>query len=105
MLYKVYPSTIRVEYKDGAVAEHHLVRQNVRSGFLVSSLPRELRGVRNLLETGEGDKVRAVPFRDNYGAFEREFQVTWLRASLSSASPSRELIHPFASIESKQMTR
>ena len=42
MLYKVYPPTIRVEYKDGAVAEHRLVWQNVRSGFLVSSLGESL---------------------------------------------------------------
>ena len=61
MLYKVYPPTIRVEYKDGAVAEHRLVWQNVRSGFLVSSLPRELSGVRKLLETGEADKVSRCP--------------------------------------------
>ena len=105
ILYKVYPPRIRVEYKDGAVAEHRLVWQNVRSGFLVSSLPRDSSGVRLLLGEGEADRVRAVSFRGDHGCFEREFQVTWLRASLSSASPSRELIQPIASIESKQMTR
>jgi hypothetical protein len=99
MLYKVYPPTIRVEYADGSVAEHRLVWQNVRSGFLVSNLPQDLNGVRRLLETGEADRVRAVTFRDDHGSFEREFRVAWSRARLSPIPPPREIPQPVTSIE------
>jgi hypothetical protein len=87
MLYKVYPPTIRVEFKGGTVAEHRLVWQNVKSGFLVSSLPRDSSGVRLLLEKGEADRVRAVTFHNDHGCFEREFGISWYRAPLSPVPP------------------
>jgi hypothetical protein len=83
-LYKVYPPRIRIEYEDGTVAEHRLVWKNVRSGFLVSSLPREESGVRQLLDEGSADRVRAVTFVRDRGCFEREFSVAWSRARLST---------------------
>jgi hypothetical protein len=82
-LYKVYPPTIRVEYKDGSISEHRLVWQNVRSGFLVSNLPRDVNGVRLLMESRGADGVRAVTFRDDHGCFGRDFRVVWSRARMS----------------------
>lgn len=58
MLYKVYPPTICIQYRDGSVSKHCLVWQNVESGFLVSSLPRDLNGVRQFLDNGQADPVR-----------------------------------------------
>ena len=83
ILYKVYPPTIRVEYKDGSISEHRLVWQNVRSGFLVSNLPRDSNGVRLLMESPGADRVRAVTFRDDHGSFSRDFRVVWSRARMS----------------------
>jgi hypothetical protein len=79
LFYKVYPPTIRVEYEDGSIAEHRLVWQNARSGFLASSLPRDIEGVRRLFEHGEADRVRAVSFLANGRCFEPRFRVAWSR--------------------------
>jgi len=107
LLYKVYPPTIRVQYKDGGVMDYRLVWQNVKSGFLVSSLPRDLNTQRRFFEGGEAeaDGVRSITFLDDNGCFVKGFHVTWLRESRSTPSRSRELAWPVASIESKTMTR
>jgi hypothetical protein len=85
-LYKVYPPTIRVEYKDGSISEHRLVWQDVRSGFLVSNLPRNSNGVRSLMESPGSDRVHSVTFRDDHGCFGRDFRVVWSRARMSPPS-------------------
>jgi hypothetical protein len=107
LLYKVYPPTIRVEYRDGGVMDYRLVWQNVKSGFLVSSLPRDVDTQRRFFEGGEAeaDGVRSITFLDDNGCFVKGFHVTWLRESRSTPSRSRELARPVASIESKTMTR
>ena len=106
ILYKVYPPTIRVQYKDGGVMDYRLVWQNVKSGFLVSSLPRDLNTQRRFFDGGEAeaDGVRSITFLDDNGCFVKGFHVTWLRESRST-TPSREQARPVASIESKTMTR
>jgi hypothetical protein len=86
LLYKVDPPTIRVEYQDGAIADHRLVWQNVRSGFLVSSLPRDNSGVKLLLEGRQTGRVRAVTLLDEHGSFSRTFRIVWSRA-LSRPGP------------------
>jgi hypothetical protein len=77
LFFKVYPPVIQIDYDNGSVAQHRLVWQNVRSGFLASSLPREIGGVRRLLEDGEADRVRAVTFIGNDGCFVPNFRVSW----------------------------
>ena len=91
LLYKVYPPTIRVEYRDGGVMDYRLVWQNVKSGFLVSSLPRDVDTQRRFFEGGEADGVRSITFVDDNGCFVKGFHVTWLRESLSPTSRSPEL--------------
>jgi hypothetical protein len=86
LVFKVYPPKLRVEYEDGMIAEHVLVWRNLRSGFVGSELPRSLAEVRLLLEVGEADRVRAVTFLDEPGAFEREFRVSWSRVRLEPDS-------------------
>ena len=82
MLYKIQPPTIRIEYRDGSVEIHRLVWRNVETGFVVSSLPKNLSGVRQFLDNGEADQVRAVSFVDKRGlCFERTIQLSWSRIS------------------------
>ena len=80
-LYKVYPPVIHVEYADGSTAKHRLSWRNAESGFLISSLPKELSGVRRLFENRESDRVSAVSFHDQ-GGFEQEFQISWYRVPM-----------------------
>ena len=82
MLYKVYPPTICIQYRDGSVGKHRLMYQNVESGFLVSSLPRDLNGVRQFLENGQADPVRAIAFRGGGWWFANECQLSWSRVSM-----------------------
>ena len=91
LLFKVYPPTIRVEYRDGSVAEHRLVWRNVEAGFVVDSLPKDVNGVRGFLENGKADQVRAVTFvLDRDWFFERTCQLSWYRASLNQVPWTRE---------------
>jgi hypothetical protein len=105
LLYKVYPPTIRVEYRDGGVMEHRLVWRNAKSGFLVSSLPRDVDSQRRLFEGGEADRVRSVTFVNDNGCFAKGIRVTWLQETLSPTSRSLELARPDASIELKPLAR
>jgi hypothetical protein len=103
--YKVYPPLIRIEYRDGSTEEHRLVWRNVESGFLVSSLPRNVKGVRDLFEKGEADRVRAVSFQQGDASFENEFRVTWYRASMNAGRRPRETAGPMAAIQSNTTTQ
>jgi hypothetical protein len=89
--YKVYPPSIRIEYRDGPTEDHRLVWQNVESGFLVSSLPRGTDGVRRLLENGEADHVRSVSFLDDGGCFEKKFHISWYQAPCRQVASAREV--------------
>jgi hypothetical protein len=80
LLYKVYPPMIHVEYRDGSAQTYCLVWRNIKSGFLVSSLPRDLKGVRQFLEKGEADPVEAISFLGGGWCFETECQLSWSRA-------------------------
>jgi hypothetical protein len=104
-LYKVYPPVIRVEYRDGSIANHRLVWRNVESGILVSSLPRSLDGVRELLERGQADRVRAVSFRQSGTSFEKVFRVSWFRASTNPGPRPREFARRVAAISPSPTTR
>ena len=81
--------------------DYRLVWQNVKSGFLVSSLPRDVDTQRRFFEGGEAeaDGVRSVTFVDNKGCFVKGFHVSWLRESLSPTSRSPDLARPVASID------
>ena len=107
MLWKVYPPTIRVQYKDGGVMDYRLVWQNVKSGFLVSSLPRDLNTQRRFFDGGEAeaDGVRSITFLDDDGCFVKGFHVTWLREFRSTPSRSRDVPLPVAENLSNQMSR
>lgn len=107
MLWKVYPPTIRVQYKDGGVMDYRLVWQNVKSGFLVSSLPRDLNTQRRFFDGGEAeaDGVRSITFLDDDGCFVKGFHVTWLRESRSTPSRSSDVPLPVAENLSNQMSR
>jgi len=104
MLYKVYPPKIRVEYRDGQVMDYCLAWQNVKSGFLVSSLPRDLNTQRRFFDGGEAeaDGVRSVTFLNDNGCFVKGFHVTWRcfrhgsegSSSHSAASAEREIFSP-----------
>jgi hypothetical protein len=104
-LYKVYPPVIRVEYRDGSTENHRLVWRNVESGILVSSLPRNLNGVRELLERGQADRVRAVSFRQSGASFEKVFRVSWFRASTNPGPRPREFARRVPAISPSPTTR
>jgi hypothetical protein len=105
MLYKVYPPTICLQYRDGSTSKHRLVWQNVESGFLVSSLPRDLNGVRQFLEQGEADPVRAISFRNGGWWFEKECQLSWSRVSMNPGARHGEVSGPIAAISSSSMAQ
>jgi hypothetical protein len=107
MLYKVFPPTIRVEYRDGETREYRLAWQNIRSGFLVSSLPRDLNAQRRFFDGSEPelDGVRSVTFLNDDGCFVKGFHVTWFRESTSSPSHSPEVVRPLASVEANTTLR
>src|SRR5262249_10908805 len=87
--YKVYPPKLRVEYEDGAVAEHVLVWRDLRSGFLVSDPPGRNGEGRMLLEGGEAARVGAISFLDATGNFEREFRAAWAAIPLDPSLAAR----------------
>jgi hypothetical protein len=87
LLYKVYPPMIQVEYRDGPAQTYSLVWRNIKSGFVVSSLPRDLNGVRQFLEKGEAEPVEAVSFLGGGWCFETECQLSWSRSSPNLGSP------------------
>ncbi|MGO9918014.1 MAG: hypothetical protein ACLQIB_25395 [Isosphaeraceae bacterium] len=105
MLYKVYPPTIRVQYQDGGVMDYRLVWQNLKSGFLVSSLPRDVNCARRFFEGGEADRVRSVTFINDKGYYVKGFHVSWYRASKSPVPPAGEVPLPVAENVSNQISR
>lgn len=103
LVYKVHAPRLRVEYEDGTTAEHLLVWRNLRSGFLVSNLPRDAARVALFLDQGTADRVRAVTFLDDHGAFRRAFRVAWSEIPFE-ASPSRSLSQPVVPVSLHQMS-
>ena len=103
LIYKVYAPRLRVEYEDGTTAEHLLVWRNLPSGFLVSDLPRDVTRVGQFLDQGAADRVRAITFLDDHGAFEKTIQVAWSRVPLFP-SASEEVPQSTVPIALNQMT-
>ena len=103
MFYKVYPPRIRVEYENGAVAEHRLVWQNVSPDFssaayLVTWAVFDSSS-KKAKPTGS---VRSHSVVDQ-GCFEREFAVL-VSGPLSPVPPPHEVPQPVVPVELNQMT-
>jgi len=104
LLYKVYPPMIQVEYRDGPAQTYSLVWRNIKSGFVVSSLPRDLNGVRQFLEKGEAGPVEAVSFLGGGWCFETECQLSWSRSSPNPGSTPEKCPGDVAVTQSGRMT-
>ncbi len=103
LLYKVFPPRLLVEYEDGTTAVHLLVWRNIRSGFLVSDLPKDVSRVPLFLDQGRADRVCAVTFLDDQRSFRRAFLVAWSELPFE-APPSVSLSQPVVPVSLHQMT-
>jgi hypothetical protein len=80
-VFKVYPPTMVVQYKDGTTRPFRVVWRNIANGFLVSDLPVTASQTESFWRRGKGAPVEAIWFQADPACFKDTVELEWLELS------------------------
>jgi hypothetical protein len=83
-LYKVYPPTMTIDYKDGKTFRCRLVWRNVANGFFVNDLPITAEQTEAFWRRGVSAPVKSISFQADRRCFDGTVNLEWFTLPLDN---------------------